>query len=150
MAKSCLSSLGAQKKREELGSLLALPADFPPAKSASLSISLGEAREIRKSSLLEHRELPQLLLQDFWITSHVSPFTAGSHKQDMEKLPNRKPALSGFPSASGIALNYSGERGKISTQNFRDRILDDENYFFTQWKSFAPSHCTLLGLNRSH
>lgn len=55
----------------------------------------------------------------------------------MEKLP-QKTCSQGFPSAIGVALNYSGERGELSSRDFGDSTSDDENKSLTQWKSFAP------------
>lgn len=56
---------------KEVMGFVALLADFPPTKSLSPSTVLGEAEEGYGKSLQEHRYLPQLLLQGFWISSPV-------------------------------------------------------------------------------
>ena len=101
---------GGMKENRSDGRLCSPPADFPPAKSTSPSVCLGEAGERCGKSLQEHRYLPQLLLQGFWITLRVSLLSLGAMPETW-RSPHRKPALSGFPSAIGVALNYSGEGG---------------------------------------
>lgn len=100
----------------------------------------------------EDRYLPQLLLQGFRITSHVSLLSLGAMPETW-RSPHRKPVLSRFSSAIGVALNYSGMRGGFSGRDFGDSTSDDENNFLTQWKSFAPPLWPvwpLPRLNKSH
>lgn len=80
---------GAWKKTEAMGGFVALPADFPPAKSISPSVSLGEAGERCGKKLPGGQISATALVTGFPDHFTCFPFITRSHAWDMEKPPQK-------------------------------------------------------------